>query len=181
MANIAPIVNTRGPLYVHPNGIVRRTTFHTLAMYANELESRVGSIDIEAGTLERNEKAIDRVVRQLTERRDYFSAEKFKRDTMQPIPVIDGIATVDESGRQWAIAIVNRHPFEQVACKVKMNDALLVGTYEAKILSGDSPDAFNSVKHPNRVVPEKTDLEFVAGVVQLPPHSLTIVKLVRSD
>jgi alpha-N-arabinofuranosidase len=181
MANIAPIVNTRGPLYVHPDGIVRRTTFHTLAMYANELESRVGRIDIESGTLERNERVIDHIVRQLTERRDYFSAEKFKRDTLQPIPMIDGIATVDESGRQWSIAIVNRRPSKQVACKVKMNDALLTGTYEAKILSGDSPDAFNSVEHPDRVVPEKTDLEFVDGVVLLPPHSLTIFKLARRD
>jgi hypothetical protein len=26
MANIAPLVNTRGPLFVHPKGIVKRTT-----------------------------------------------------------------------------------------------------------------------------------------------------------
>ena len=48
MANIAPIVNTRGPLYVHPKGIVKRTTFHTLAMYANLLESRVAKSSVEA-------------------------------------------------------------------------------------------------------------------------------------
>ena len=43
MANIAPIVNTRGPLYVHAAGIVRRTTFHILAMYANLLGERIAA------------------------------------------------------------------------------------------------------------------------------------------
>jgi alpha-N-arabinofuranosidase len=181
MANIAPIVNTRGPLYVHPAGIVRRTTFHTLAMYANELECRVGHIDIESGTLKGDAKIIHRIAQQFTERRDYFSAEKFKRDTEQPVAIVDGIATVDESGRQWALAIVNRHPSQDVACTVKMNDVPITGTFEGAILSGDSPDAFNSVEHPDRVVPEKKELEFADGVVRLPPHSLTIVKFASSN
>jgi alpha-L-arabinofuranosidase len=41
MANIAPIVNTRGPLFVHPKGLVKRTTFHVLSLYANELQDRL--------------------------------------------------------------------------------------------------------------------------------------------
>jgi alpha-N-arabinofuranosidase len=35
MANMAPVINTRGPLFVHPGGIVRRTTFHVLDIYAH--------------------------------------------------------------------------------------------------------------------------------------------------
>ncbi|GAH18307.1 unnamed protein product, partial [marine sediment metagenome] len=42
MANVAPLVNTRGPLFVHPKGIVKRTHFHAMAMYANRLEKRIG-------------------------------------------------------------------------------------------------------------------------------------------
>lgn len=38
MANIAPIVNERGPIFVHPEGIVKRTTFHLMKMYPTELE-----------------------------------------------------------------------------------------------------------------------------------------------
>ena len=150
MANIAPIVNTRGPIYVHPKGIVRRTTFHALAMYANQLEGRVGKFDLETGTLVHGSRAV---------------------------PVIDAVATVDESGSTWSIALVNRHPAKHVACTVKMNDTPLAGRYDATILAGDSPDAFNDVEHPNRVVPEKTQLTFKEGVVNLPPHSLTIVRV----
>jgi alpha-N-arabinofuranosidase len=150
MANIAPIVNTRGPLYVHPEGIVKRTTFHVLAMYANLLEPRVGKIDLEAGTLGHGKRSV---------------------------PVVDAIATVDKSGRRWSIALVNRHPSDDAACTVRMKDALLEGAHDATILAGDSPDAYNDVERPDRVVPKKTQLVFEKGVVKLPPHSLTVVKV----
>ncbi len=38
MACMAPVVNARGPLFVHPDGIVKRTTYHVLKMYADLLE-----------------------------------------------------------------------------------------------------------------------------------------------
>ncbi len=150
MANIAPIVNTRGPLAVHPGGLVKRTTFHTLAMYANQLEERVGRSNVEAPML--------------------VHGDRFA-------PVIDAIATVDQAGKHWSLALVNRHPDEAVACTVRMKDRLPEGTYDATILAGDSPDAFNDVQHPHRVVPESRQLSFKNGVVMLPAHSLTIVKL----
>ena len=150
MANIAPIVNTRGPLFVHPKGIVKRTHFHAMAMYANELEPRVGKLELEAGNLRHGNRSI---------------------------PVLDGVATVDESGKKWAIALVNRHPAKPVACTVRMKDRLLDGEYAALVLAGDSPEAFNDIENPNRVTPQKTTLTFIKGAVNLPPHSLTIVKV----
>ena len=147
MANIAPIVNTRGPLYVHPKGIVKRTTFHTLAMYANELEARVVPLKLEQGA------------------------------AAQRVAQLDGIATTDASGKRWAIALTNRDPAEAVACTLKLGDRLLDGTFDATILAGDSPDAFNDVEHPNRVTPAKAQLKINQGVVKLPPHSLTIIRI----
>ena len=150
MANIAPLVNTRGPLFVHPQGIVKRTHFHTLAMYANELEKRVGKLEIEADPLAHNGKSV---------------------------PVVDAIATVSESGKHWAIALVNRNPEKAVVCTVKMKDRPLQGSYQAVVLAGDSPDAYNDIANPNRVVPQRTKLTFAKGRVSLPPHSLTIIKV----
>ena len=150
MTNIAPIVNTRGPLFVHPEGIVRRTTFHTMAMYANLLESRVGKCAVDASQ---------------------FGGGK------NPIAVIDAVATVDESGKKWSVALVNRHPDQTADCTVKLGERLLDGTFDATILDGDSPDAFNDVEHPNRIVPQKTQLKFENGVVKLPPHSLAIIHI----
>jgi alpha-N-arabinofuranosidase len=146
MANIAPIVNTRGPLYVHPEGIVRRTTFHTLAMYANELEKRVAAVHVEAGSDSNRAKNLD------------------------------AIATVNDSGASWAIALVNGNASETLACAVKLGGRTLDGEFDATILAGDSPEAFNDVERPGRVVPEKTKVKFIKGVVDLPPHSLMIVR-----
>ena len=151
MANIAPIVNTRGPLFVHPEGLVKRTTFHTLALYANALESRVAKIDVDAGLL--------------------IHGDEF-------IPVVDAVATVDQAGKNWAIAVVNRHPSKEVACTVKIDDAPLQGTHSATVLAGDSAAAYNDLDHPNRVVPEQRVLQLAEGAVQLAPHSLTIVRFV---
>jgi alpha-L-arabinofuranosidase len=77
----------------------------------------------------------------------------------------------------WAIALVNRHPSKNAACTVKMKDMLLEGKYEAMVLAGDSPDSYNDIENPNRVVPQKAMLTLTKGVVNLPPHSLTIVKV----
>jgi len=150
MANIAPIVNTRGPLFVHPKGFVRRTHFHALAMYANQLEPRVAKLDLKTDRLTHGG---------------------------QSVAMVDAIATVNAAGNRWALALVNRNPEQAVACSVSMKDRLLDGGYEALVLAGESADSFNDIDHPNRVAPVKTQLTFSQGVATLPPHSLTIVKL----
>lgn len=149
MANIAPIVNTRGPLFVHPKGVVKRTTFHVLAMYANELKGKVGKLDLEAAPLAHGDRVI---------------------------PVVDAVATMDDS-QNWAIALVNRHPSKEVACTVNLTGAKLEGPCDATILAGDSPDAFNDTEHPDRVVPYHKQLTFRNGIVLLAPHSLTVVQV----
>lgn len=152
MANIAPLVNTRGPLYVHAQGIVKRPHFHTMALYANQLESQVSPSTLHAAPLVHDGKSI---------------------------PVMDAIATVNESGRHWAIALVNRDPENPVSCVVKLGEKPLHGRLPATILAGDAAEAFNSVENPDRVMPRNARVEFTHGSVRLPPHSLTIVKLTR--
>jgi hypothetical protein len=51
------------------------------------------------------------------------------------------------------------------------------GEYRATTLVGDSPDAFNDVEKPQRVLPVQTALRFNGGVTYLPPHSVTIVQI----
>ncbi|MCA9260990.1 MAG: hypothetical protein KDA61_17365 [Planctomycetales bacterium] len=148
MANIAPLVNTRGPLYVHPRGIVRRTHFHTLCLYANELESHVVDLSIAGGRL---------------------------RNGAQSVPIVDAVATAAPDKSKLSLILVNRHPAAALPCTVRWGDELLDGDFPASRLAGDAPDAFNDVEHPERVKPERTTLRFTSGVVELPPHSLNIV------
>ena len=150
MANIAPLVNQTGPLYVHPEGIVRRTHFHTISMYVNELQGYVSDTEISGSKL---------------------------TDGKDSVSVIDAIATVDEEGENWAISLVNRHPSENIECKVTMGNKVLNGTYKATILTGETTDTYNDIENPNRVEPKEVELKFKNGVVHLPPHSLTIVHI----
>ncbi len=148
MANIAPLVNTRGPLFVHPKGVVKRTHFHTMSMYANLLQPRIANAQVNSGKL-----------------------------TGRSVSTVDAIATVDKSGKQWSIALVNRHPSESVDCKVKLKDTILDGSYKATVLTGDSTDSYNDIEHPNRVVPKEVKLIFKKGITNLAPHSLTVVNV----
>ena len=150
MANIAPLVNQTGPLYVHPEGIVRRTHFHTMSMYVNELQGYVSDTEISGSKL---------------------------TDGKDSVSVIDAIATVDEEGENWAVSLVNRHPSENIECKVTMGNKVLNGTYKATILTGKTTDTYNDIENPNRVEPKEVELKFKNGVVHLPPHSLTIVHI----
>ena len=150
MANIACLVNQTGPLYVHPEGVVRRTHFHAMAMYANLLQPRVAGANVESDRITHGESSV---------------------------AMVDAIATVDETGENWAVAIMNRHPSETVLCTLELGERPIDGTYKATLLTGDSPDAFNDIEHPQRVSPSKTELTFEMGRVTLPPHSLCIVEV----
>lgn len=150
MANVAPIVNTRGPLYVHPGGVVKRSTFHVLAMYATLLESHVAETTVEASP---------------------YGGGK------QPLAVVDAIATVDASGEKCVLAVVNRHPDASVSCVVRCGDVALDGGRTGTILAGDSAEAFNDVEHPHRVTPVNVEPSLNRGVLTLPPHSLTMVRI----
>jgi len=150
MANIAPLVNTRGPLFVHPGGIVKRTHFHTLAMYANLLRECVVDSKVTG------DKLIQR---------------------QESVAVLDAIATMDKSGKDWAIALVNRHPSETVAGTVSIKGIPLDGTYRATLLTGESPDSYNDLEHPDRVAPKEVKLTFKNGIAELPPRSLMIIRV----
>ena len=148
MANMAPVINARGPLYVHPEGIVRRTTFHVLAMYSNLLADCAASARVTG---------------------DVFAVGD------SSVPLLDALATCDDTMQRWRLALVNRHPDQQATCTITVDRRPLEGPHKATVLSGDSPDYYNDAEHPSRVVPTTEELVFENGSVALLPHSLTIL------
>jgi alpha-L-arabinofuranosidase len=150
MACMAPVVNARGPLYVHPGGVVRRTTFHVLRMYRDLLPPRV--LDC------------------------WSESDAFSHGT-DSVPCLDAVATGGGQDGSIALAIVNRHPDQDVICSVRIGGTRVHGELDAVVLSGDGPDAFNDVDRPDRVTPERRTLAFRAGEVAIPPHTVAIVKV----
>lgn len=150
MANISSIVNQTGPLYVHSEGIVRRTHFHTMAMYASLLEDHVTRIHIDSDNLIHHSESV---------------------------AMVDAIATSNEKGDKWSVALINRHPVENVACTLMIKDVVLDGIYPATILTGASANDYNDIIRPDRVVPVKIEQTFRQSITTLPPHSLTIIEI----
>ena len=90
---------------------------------------------------------------------------------------MDALATCDAGQAKWRIVLINRHPSNALNCTVKLGGKSLSGTHRATVLAGDSPDAYNDVGQPNRVIPQTTEVSFTDGHTALPPHSLTILEV----
>jgi alpha-N-arabinofuranosidase len=147
IACFSPIVNARGAIYVHPKGIVKRTTFHVFDLYANKLERNVLPIDI--------------------------SSEIMKRDN-KSTPVIDAILTCNDARTRFALAIVNKSPEEAVDFRPDFKGLHLQipGKINGTVLCGTTPDDFNDIGAEDRVIPVQRQFEIINGAISLPPHSL---------
>jgi alpha-N-arabinofuranosidase len=150
VAPISPIVNARGPLFVHPKGIVKRTTFHVMQMYANELGPNVVPLELESDMLP---------------------------EPASRVKAVDAVATCDDSKTNWRIVVINRDPERAAEVKLDLGNRALDGSYPAIVLSGDGPDAYNDIDRPDRVTPESLEVTMRRGRVTVPAHSLIILSV----
>ncbi len=150
MACFSPIINTRGAIFVHPEGILKRTTFYTLYMYANLLQDHI--VPIESST------------------------EKLTSGN-RSTAVLDVVLTSDQQGKRFVYAIVNKDPKRSIELKLdfekmgKKAPAALKG----EVLTGKTPDDYNDIGAEQRVVPQKKEFKVKDGAITLPPHSLTFI------
>jgi len=70
---------------------------------------------------------------------------------------------------------VNKHPDKDMECDLGLGN--FSKKADAVILTGDSTEAFNDINKPDRVVPEKKQLEIKNSRVIVPAHSLTILQI----
>ena len=152
MACFAPIVNTRGPLFVHEKGIVRRTTYHVFKMYTSLLESEIVPVNVSCERLVRGRQSVN---------------------------VLDAVLSASKDGTRQVLAVVNKSPDESVALNLAnlLVPSALPSTLEATELAGDSPNAYNDIGAENRVVPVAKRLPVKQGAVTLAPHSLTFIRV----
>ena len=150
MANLAPVVNTRGPLFVHPEGIVKRTTYHVMKMYNDLIESHTVPAVVNGPKLSHEGEAV---------------------------ATIDAVVTRNEDGSSVTIAVINRHPEQAISCRLALTGLTAGRAARATSLVGDSPDAYNDIGTPDRVVPSESRIANLDETVALPPHSLTLINV----
>ena len=149
MANFSPVVNTRGAVFVHDKGILKRTTYHVFWMYTHLLEPNFAPVKVDCGKLS---------------------------DGKASVPVLDAVLTVSDDGARRVLAVVNKSPDKAVSLDVSALGAKSA-SLAATVLSGASPDDYNDIGAENRVVPVKTTLAVKGGKVELAPHSLSCIAL----
>jgi alpha-N-arabinofuranosidase len=147
IGGFSPVINTRGALFVHPKGIVRRTTFHVLSMYANNLKKNYLPLDVKCEDLTAGESKT---------------------------PVLDLVLTCDDAKKCFVLAAVNKSPDKAIDLELPFTPEK---NAEITRLSGKSPDDYNDVGSENNVVPVKTSENLASGKVTLPPHSVSLIEL----
>lgn len=150
MACMAPVVNVRGPLFVYPKGIVKRTTYHVLKMYSDFLQPNVVECQVASDNLQVDQSSVH---------------------------ALDAVATRSSDGRQVAIALVNRHPQAAAHWKLNLRNFAAGGQGQMMVLSGDSPDAYNGIAQPNRVTPQAVRLNPNSEFIEVPAHSVAVAQL----
>jgi len=153
MANLAPTINTRGPLFVHPDGIVKRTTFHLMSMYTNLLGPRVLDSALTSANLD---------------------------TSYGDVPLVDAIATAGDDGFT-TIVLVNKSADQTVPVRVRIAGRPVTGEHDATILAGASPDSYNDVEHPDAVTPTHCQQRFDDGITIVPPHSVTVCRIAAAS
>lgn len=159
MANFAPIVNTRGALYVHDKGIVKRSTYHVFDLYVN----RMG----------------DTVVNNWISGDETFDCISKDGKTIERVVCLDVLPTRDSVTGRICISVVNKHPTE----KMTLSIVGLSGKVKTYTLAGDSPDAYNDLDLIRVQIEE--DILYISHegdniLVTLPPHSVNILQILKS-
>ena len=146
------VVNTRGAIFVHPKGIVKRVIYHALGMYSNLLLPYVVPTEQSVGKLVLGDRSTD---------------------------VLDVLLTSDKEGTRFVYAVANKDPenaqpllldFKGLGKKVPKN-------VKATVLSGASPDDYNDIGHEDRVTPSEKVLPVRNGAVAIPAHSVTFISV----
>lgn len=155
MANFAPVVNTRGALYVHPRGIVKRSTYYVFELYANLLGDQIVDCYLEDNPLYRAGDC--------------------------EVPLVDAVATVDGESGGLRLALINKHPESAREATLCFAAAAPIGAARMITLAGESCDDYNDVDR-ERVRPRDNGqaLRRLAGgglQVLLPAHSVNIVQI----
>ena len=151
MACFSPVVNTRGAIFTHKDGIVLRPQYFVFKLYANLLKDTVldtwaEDVPTMSGQIDGHDRVVD---------------------------TVDVVLTRD--GDEYAAAAVNKDPVSAQKLSFAPLDAKL-NEMRVHTLNGPSPDAYNDIDRTDVGVTVSEWMPFT-GEATLPPHSVNIIEL----
>jgi len=163
MANFSPVVNTRGAIFTHKDGIVKRTTYHVFDLYVNYLGSTV--LDF------------------WEENKEYLTLTD-KDGNECKVDLLDILATSNEEKNEIAASVINKHPKEEKVLSLTVNDFGKIGKCYMYSLNGKDRNSFNDIDH-NDVDINRIELNGNINdngkevSVKLKPHSVNIIIIAK--
>ena len=155
MANFAPVVNTRGCIFTHENGIVLRTTYHVFDLYVNLLGDTVidaWTEDLPCGKL------------------------RAKDGTPTDTELLDVLVTAFSDRPGTAVAVVNKDPEKTQSITLSFEAEGKVTQY---YISGNSTESYNDIDRTEVETRSRELGTFREGMkVELPAHSVNIIQII---
>ena len=157
MANFAPVINTRGCIYTHQEGIVLRSTYHVFDLYVNYL----------------GEEILDSWLQD-----EEMMCVTDKDGHEQNVSVLDVLPTRMSDSGVVAIAAVNKHAHEGRALDLFPEGPFLGKKYRVITVNGESKDSYNDVEM-EQVTLQEGPWQMLTGhmEVQLQPHSVNVIQI----
>ena len=158
MANFSPVLNTRGCIYSHDNGIVLRSTYHVFDLYVNYLGDTMIDLWSEDG----------------------MPSMKIcnKKGESVTVDTLDLLATKWSDREGIAIAAVNKHPDQ--ALEIAVSGAGFGTVAEAKVfcIEGNGTDSYNDIGRNEVYIKERNLGRYEEGMkVRLEPHSVNVIQV----
>ena len=156
MANFAPIINTRGCIYTHHDGIVLRTTYHVFDLYANHLG--------------------DTVLDLWSQDAPKLSVTHKNGETML-VDALDVVATRKPDG-SLAFAAVNKDATQAGEICFDFGNSFAGKRYRMHTLVGSGTEAYNDVGHTGAAIESSEWIPYDSSVrIALPAHSVNVIEI----
>lgn len=155
MANFAPILNTRGCIFSHDEGVVLRSTYHVFDLYVNHLGDTV--VDL----WKKGDMPL------ITVPHKYGGERR--------VECLDLVATTFSDRSGLAVAAVNKDAEHAHTIAIPLHTPAHISVLT---LNGESKDSYNDVGHDGVFVTE-VDLDRHTGEfnMALEPHSVNILRI----
>lgn len=149
LANLAQLVNVIAPMMTNSKGLVLQTTYFPLQLYAEHCQNT----------------ALDAFVRSAT------------FPNMPEAPYLDVSATTDEKGEKLTLAVVNRHPTDDITADISMEGLKLGSSGDLYEVNGPSLDSTNTFDSPSNVGVKKRSFSGVGPNFRqtYPAHSISML------
>ena len=151
MACFSPVVNTRGAICTHKDGIVLRPQYFVFELYANLLKDTV--LDVWTG--------------------DVPTLSGTDNGAQTTVDAVD--LTVTYGDGQYAIAAVNKDPEKAQTVELRMLDDA-VTEMRIHTVNGPAPDSYNDIGKTDVGITVSDWMPF-DGSVALAPHSVSVIEL----